>query len=161
MRHLDTRSSGSKVRRATATPNLMIAVVLTGFLLLTTGCGAEGEESPGGSAGDAATWELLDAQDVTADSESLDIGVTRLGCASSVTGEVLAPQVSYESEQIIIQLDVEPFTEDAADCPGNDVVPVTVDLEESVGERELVDGACSEGEEAAGTHPCQDEVRWP
>lgn len=123
-----------------------------GVVLLTAGCSAGG--------GDAATWELRAPDDVTATSRSLDIGVTRLGCASGMTGEVLEPQVVYETERIVIQVDVAPFAEEAADCQGNDVVPVTVELDEAVGDRELVDGACLDGE-AVDTSFCMDATRWP
>lgn len=43
---------------------------------------------------------------------------------------------------------------------GCDSVPVRVDLEEAVGDRELVDGACLGGE-AASTSVCGTAVRWP
>lgn len=45
-------------------------------------------------------------------------------------------------------------------CPGNDEVPYTVDMEEAVGERSLVDGACLE-DEAVRTSFCADgSERW-
>lgn len=124
---------------------------LFGVLLLSAAC--SGEER-----GDPATWELRDPGAVSAESRSLDIGVQRLGCSSGVTGEVLEPRVSYKRDRIVIQVDVAPFR-GAANCPGNDSVPVTVVLSEPVGERDLVDGACLSGD-AVSTAPCWEPVRW-
>lgn len=167
-----TRTCSGAATAVTSVRQRRSAVVLACVLLtsLAAGCGSEEEGAPpegtpdegppGAVDGDAATWVLLGEQDITAETETFEIGVTRLGCASGVTGEVLTPQVTYEPERIIVQVDVEPFTEDEAECPGNDTVPVTVELDEPVGERDLVDGGCLEGEEAAGTTPCEDEVRW-
>lgn len=128
-------------------------VLLTagGAALLLGACGS-------GIEGDPATWELLG--DVSAESRTLDIGVTRLGCAGGVTGDVHEPQVSYEEDRIVVEVDVAPLGDDAYDCQGNDVVPMTVELDEAVGERSLVDGACLDGE-AGTTALCTTEVRWP
>ena len=128
-----------------------------GALFLLGACGSS--PGPGGDAsGDTATWELIG--DVTADSRTLEIGVTRLGCAGGVTGEVLVPEVTYEEDRIVVEVDVAPIGDGAQDCQGNDVVPVTVALDDTVGQRQLVDGACLEGE-AATTSFCESEVRWP
>lgn len=135
----------------------LVEVLAGSALLLLAACGSETGVGSG-SRGDPATWELR--QDVTATSRSLDIGVTRLDCASGVTGEVLDPRVTYETERIVVEVDVAPIGDGAQDCQGNDVVPVTLELEEEVGERQLVDGACLDGE-AATTSSCESEVRWP
>lgn len=134
------------------TRRVMTTLCATGVLLLVAGCA--GEEH-----GDPATWELRDPGTVTAESQSLDVGVQRLGCSSGVTGEVLEPQVSYQSDRIVVQVDVVPFR-GAANCPGNDSVPVTVVLDEPVGDRDLVDGACLSGD-AVSTALCEQPVRWP
>lgn len=131
---------------------------LTGVALLVLAACGTGTDVGTETDDDPATWELR--QDVTESNRSLDIGVTRLGCAGGVTGEVLQPRVTYEAERIIIEIDVAPIGDGAQDCQGNDVVPVTVTLDEPVGERSLVDGACLGGE-AATTSSCASEVRWP
>jgi hypothetical protein len=124
---------------------------------LLAGCAAD---DSGRERGDAATWELLHSAQVDGDAHALEIGVTRLGCASGVTGEVLAPWVVYEKDRIVITVDAAPRGDEPADCQGNDAVPVSVQLDEPIGARELVDGACLEGE-AVGTVFCDEPVRWP
>lgn len=95
------------------------------------------------SSGEPATWHLADPTAVTADSEQIDIEVTRLGCASGTTGEVLEPQVTYEAEQILIRVDVAPVGGGPQSCPGNDAVRISVALTEPLGSRALVDGGCA------------------
>jgi hypothetical protein len=105
-------------------------------------------------------WELADPSSVTSESTTLDLGVTRLECASGVTGDVLEPQVTYEDDRILIRTDVAPLGLEAADCQGNDVVPIVIELAEPVGDRDLVDAACSD-DRAAATVFCEDDgVRW-
>ncbi len=148
----------SAEHRGAARKALVVAALVAA---LATGCGAVGEaegESPG-PAGDAATWELLEPTGVSPESTNLRLGVTRLGCASGVTGEVLTPVVSYEQDRVVVVASVAPFTAGAADCQGNDVVPVDLVLTEPVGERTLVDGACLEGP-AVDTSFCLEAVRW-
>ncbi len=137
-----TVARGSNVRTTVA--------VVGGVAAVLAGCA--------GPDGDVATWELRSPVDES--SRSLDVLVTRLGCASGVTGDVLAPRVEYEDDRIVVIIDVERFTEGAADCQDNDAVPDVVELDEPVGDREVVDGACLDGE-ATGTAPCSDPVRWP
>jgi hypothetical protein len=134
-----------------AVATLACAAALVGCAQLGGGTGSNG--------GDAATWIVMDPAAVSEDTTELDIGVTRLGCASGVTGEVLEPVVAYEPDQIVITVDVARFTAGAADCQGNDVVVVTVQLDEPIGQRPLVDGACLEGE-AADTSFCVSDTRW-
>ncbi|WP_226532495.1 hypothetical protein [Microbacterium paraoxydans] len=109
-------------------------------------------------SGSAATWDLVDPGSVTAESRTLDVAVTRLGCANGETGELLAPVVTYEAGEVIIRIDAEVLELEAANCLGNNAVPVTVVLSEAVGERALVDGGCI-GLEAEGTAPCMSSVR--
>lgn len=109
--------------------------------------------------GDVASWSLsLDHQLLDPATSLLVLDVTRLGCSGGVTGSVLDPVVVYEDDRVLIRTDVEPVG-GANDCQGNDAVSVEVALDESLGMRELVDGACLEGE-AVGTAACQSAVRW-
>ena len=64
--------------------------VLVGVLAIG-GCRDAGaaQDTPGAAAGDTATWELLNADQVKPESAVLRLGVTRLGCASGKTGTVL------------------------------------------------------------------------
>lgn len=128
------------------------SVVVTGALLLA-GCRS-------GGYGSVAVWELTDPAAVSAESTELEVEVMRVACASGRTGEVRSPRITYEEDRVIVRIDVEPLSGGAHTCEGNEAVPVTVTLRESLGDRRLVDGAC-EDEEAARTVFCDDEgVRW-
>ena len=119
-----------------------------------------GTGSSTSAVGDIGTWELLNSTEVTSFSITLQLGVTRLECASGVTGTVLDPRVQVEQERIVIRTDVEPLPPGGYTCQGNDAVPVTVELNEPIGKRELVDAACLGGR-AVNTAPCTDNgVRW-
>lgn len=135
------------------------------LVLSLTGCGnsAPGPGVPATSApvaGDPGEWKLLDPGEVTAETTTLHLGVGRASCAGGVTGEVLAPKVTYEAGRITIQTDVAPLPEGAYTCQSNDFVPITVELAEPVGDRELFDAICLDSERL--THStCLDEgVRW-
>jgi len=63
--------------------------------------------------------------------------------------------------EIVVTFTVEAIAPGGHTCPGNDEVPFIVDLGEAVGDRELVDGACLSGGEAASTSFCaQGGTRW-
>lgn len=124
--------------------------MIVAFVL--SGCAAMGlEESETG------VWEL--AADPSPSSTSIDVGVSRLECASGVTGEVLAPRVTVEDNRIVVTTPVAYTGDDTATWLENDVVPLTVELGEPIGSRSLVDGACLTTD-AADTSFCRDEVRW-
>jgi hypothetical protein len=142
---------------------LAVAAILA---LGLAGCGAPapgaggGGESPEPDGPSIGVWELSDIEAVDATTERLDVEVTRLECSGGVTGEVLEPVVTLEADRILIRTDVAPLPEGNYDCQGNDRVPVTIELGEPVGDRELVDAACLE-ETASSTGFCQDDgVRW-
>lgn len=107
-----------------------------------------------------ATWEVSTPETLDADIERLEIDVSRLGCANGETGDVTEVDVVAGEDQIAIRASVEPVYGSAYDCLGNNAVPVTVDLGEPLGGRELTDGAC-EHERAAATRFCETSVRWP
>lgn len=108
------------------------------------------------NTGDPATWRLVDPSTVSSSSDQVDIEVTRLGCAGGETGEVLDPQVTYETERIIIRVDVVPIY-GIQTCPSNHAVPITVQLTEPVGSRSIIDGGCVH-ELAATTVECLDSA---
>lgn len=115
----------------------------------------------GDGGGEPAVWEVSDPDEVTAASQTFEIGVTRVECASGVTGEVLPLEVEEEDEQVVITATVAQNGGGGADCQDNDAVVVPVQLEEPIGDRELVDGACERFPDVATTTFCTDEVRWP
>lgn len=122
---------------------------------LLGGCGAPNQQGPA-----PATWELLDPDSVNAESASLRVGVTRLDCSGGETGTLLEPQVSLEADRILIRTDVAALPGGAYDCPGNNVVPLDIELGEAIGDRELVDQACLEGEAVQTTFCPEGGVRW-
>jgi hypothetical protein len=85
----------------------------------------------------------------------------RMDCSGGKTGTVLDPRVQIEPERIIIRAYVRRLPPGAYTCPGNDEVPVTIELQGPIGNRKLVDAACLE-DRAARTAFCLDGgVRWP
>ena len=121
----------------------LLFTTLACTVLMISGCSSSNSQkvepgAPTVEVGDDGTWELINAAEITPESTTLRLGVTRVGCASGKTGTVLEPQVQIEAERIVIRTLVEPNPEGGS-CPSNNVVPVTVELEEPVGDRELFD----------------------
>lgn len=131
--------------------------VAGGAVAVLAGCTTGG--AAGSTTGDLATWELAAPTSVTTETRGLDLRVTRAGCSGGVTGDVLEPRVQYEDDRVVVTTDVEPLGDGTWTCPGNDAVAVTVELDEVLGNRELVDGGCLAAE-ADGMRLCDDAVRW-
>jgi hypothetical protein len=111
--------------------------------------------------GDSATavWELAPETSVEAASTTVSVLVTRLGCNSGVTGAVNRPDVTITAREIVVRFTVSPGEpEGGADCQGNNPVEYVLELDEPVGERRLVDGACRTTE-ASSTIFCESEYR--
>jgi hypothetical protein len=117
--------------------------------------GAGGQ--PPTTHGDPTTWRV-DGNEVTSASTSVTVLATRIACNDGVTGELLEPQVRYTMTAVVITVDAEP-SPGMHTCPGNDVVPVTVELGSPIGDRTLVDGWCAD---PTSTTPCEGDgdVRW-
>jgi hypothetical protein len=146
------------------------------LLLVVDACGAnDGGGASGLSApGDPAVWMLAEQieslgmkpvpdEDITTATTSFVAQVMRFGCSDGVTGRVLEPTVTWSDTQVVITFTVEALPTDRAyTCPGNDVVPVGIDLVRPIGNRVLVDGACASGRDAATGAWCIDDsgVRW-
>jgi len=116
------------------------------------------------SQGSDGTWWIPRPEQITSDSTSINIMVTRTGCASGHTGEIMEPVVSMGVSDIIIRTDVAPLkTGDGAHgyvCPGNDSVAVTVDLPEPIGERVLLDAICLDGPDIDYADCMDGPIRW-
>jgi len=118
---------------------------------------------PPSSAGppETAVWSIRSAGDVTSASRVFTAYVTRLSCNGGVTGPVLQPTIEKLDTRVVVTFTVEAVAPGGHTCQGNDEVPVVVDLGEALGDRQLVDGACRSGGEAATTAYCADgSVRW-
>ena len=110
--------------------------------------------------GDTATWTLAAPDAVNAATTSLSLNVTRLGCAGGKTGAVLEPTFSTSNTQIIIRANVKPAPTGSARCPGNDSVQVTLTLNEPIGDRDLLDAACLEGDAVRTSFCAEGAARW-
>lgn len=107
-----------------------------------------------GSTGDVAVWDLGPGQRLGPSSTTFIALVSRFGCNSGVTGEVLAPEVRLEEAEVVVKFRVMPETRGPADCPSNNQVSYEVDLGEPLGDRALVDGECLPGGAAVNTNDC-------
>lgn len=146
-----------------------IVPIVAVSLLLLSACQdsdpSNGSDDPAGtttnsSGGTTATWSLI-SDDVTAESTTFDIGVMRVECAGGETGTVLDPVIDYEDDRILIEARVETLADGAYNCLGNSVVPLTIELDEPIGERSLVDGVCHVPGGGIGGDCEGDGVRWP
>jgi len=115
----------------------------------------------------AAGWATTNylppvAEEVTSESSTFTAQVTRLGCSSGITGEVVAPEIVLFESEIVVTFSVDPVPQGRDyECPGNDQVPYVVELDEPMGQRQLVDGACLPGGAAETTTLCGDgAARW-
>lgn len=113
------------------------------------------------SGAEPATWILPEATELDASTQTFDIAVTRIECASGVTGEVLPLEIAEGEVQVVITATVARNRGGNATCQGNDEVIVAVALEEPLGDRELVDGVCERHPDRATHAYCLDPVRWP
>ena len=114
--------------------------------------------------GEAAVWVIRDAHSVSTESKEFTADVTGLGCNDGVTGTVLRPTIREDAAQIVVTFTVEPVSPGAHTCPGNNFVPTVIKLQDPIGQRQLVDGACDPGGAAVSTAWCRvefaDPVRW-
>lgn len=127
---------------------LWLSVAVGGLLL--GGCGA----LPGNTAD--ASWKLAPGQQVGPTSEQLEVLVTRVGCNSGVTGQVVEPRIEVNSDRVIVTFVVTPGEPGSADCQGNPEVPFRLTLPEPLGNRALADGQCLTNDDVASTAFCAD-----
>lgn len=99
-------------------------------------------------------WELGREKRPVNASTSFTALVSRLGCNNGVTGDVVEPVVEITKSQIIVTFQVTPREPEAANCPGNDLVPYKVELGEPIAGRQLMDGRCLPGGAAETTSLC-------
>ena len=128
------------------------AVSIAAVVLALAGCGVlPGATSP-------AVWELAPDQVVDAETTTLSVLVTRVACNSGVTGTVNDPSIDRTDGELVITFTVSPGDPPAANCPSNDLVEYVIELDEPVGDRALVDGACRTTEAAEATF-CESDRR--
>lgn len=112
-------------------------------------------------AGEAAVWSIDAERPPSPSGRTFPALVERLGCNSGETGQVLAPEVVEEPDQVVITFTVAPSASGFANCVGNKPVPHEVALSAPVGNRTLVDGACLSGPSATTSHCLDGGERWP
>lgn len=111
--------------------------------------------------GEAAVWFLRPDQNLQASSTRFVALVSRLGCNSGVTGQVLAPDVRLGPAEVVVTFFVAPRQKAAGTCQANNEVPYEVDLGEPLRGRKLVDGQCLPGGQAVTSSSClHDSIRF-
>lgn len=145
-RNLNQKSYGRTMRRVS-----VLAGAFPLIIALLSACAASGTP---------ATWVLSNPEEVSASSTEITIAVMRAECANGVTGEVLAPLIQYETEEIVITAQVKPNPDENYDCPSNDEVTVKVQLAEAIGERKLIDGICLNEPHSNYVYCKPSAVRW-
>jgi hypothetical protein len=110
--------------------------------------------------GDPAVWSIDPGAPPLATASSFTALVSRLGCNSGTTGEVLRPGVVVTETEVVVRFTVSPIGNGPNLCPANDYVPYEVEVGQPIGDRSLVDGACEVDPEAAGTACLDGRVRW-
>lgn len=109
-----------------------------------------GVDEPGG---DPAVWAVAPGKRPAPTSTTFTAAVSRLGCNSGVTGEVLEPRIEYSPSDITVTFQVA-ADRDGGLCPSNLPVEVQVNLTEPIGDRDLIDGQCRPDAAAATTSFC-------
>jgi len=113
----------------------LAAALLVGI----TGCG---EVASVGATSDAplARWQL--AEPPRPGETALSLLVQEIECASgqSAEGRIVTPEIDYLEDEVVITIRVERRSP-GEDCPGNPDTPYTLELEEPVGTRTLLDGS--------------------
>lgn len=118
-----------------------------------------GQDDAKPEAGDAARWEVDSQRPPSPSDTTVRALVSRVGCANGLTGRVLTPGVSEQKRRVVITFTVERRPDGDASCPGNNLVPRTVELKEPLGDRPLFDGSCEgPAQESTGCKPRQ---VWP
>lgn len=88
-----------------------------------------------------AGWMPAADADLSPGSTRIDVLVNEFACAGgeSAEGRIVPPTVDYRSDAVIITIEVIPKA-GFNDCPGNPDTPYTVELDEPLGNRQLLDG---------------------
>jgi len=158
------------------TRSRLVSVLVSMSLVALTGCDAATGPSTAGSGGISAAptsasattivrgadavWYLKPGQSLQGSSTTFTALVSRLGCNSGVTGQVLPPAIRLTEAEVVVTFSVAP-TRSQGRCPTNELVSYEVDLGEPLQDRAIVDGQCLPGREAAATAFCiPDSTRY-
>lgn len=125
-------------------------------LLFLVACSIVQPLAPAGPA----TWTFAPDQEIGADTTEFTAMVTERACATgrSSEGRIIGPQIDYvDDTSIRVTFSVRPLDGEQG-CPSNPPTPVTVHLEEPLGDRMLLDGGRdpqSEPPECANLQSCE------
>ena len=90
---------------------------------------------------DPAAWDVAPHQELSPDSTEFTAVVTRTGCSSGEQGTPVAPVIDAGVSTITITFRIAPHISTGT-CQGTVGVTYRVHLDEPIGARTLVDGAC-------------------
>lgn len=102
----------------------------------------EVERMPGADDAQPAPWEPAPDADLSPTTTSIPVLVNERACASGqpADGRIADPQIDYLDDAIVITIAVVPKP-GAQRCPGNPDTLYTVELDEPLRDRELLDGS--------------------
>lgn len=109
--------------------------------------------------GEAAVWWPAPGEQVTTETQVLDVLVEEQECASGepATGRVLDPAIERSDDQVVVTFRVR-AVEGNVNCPGNPPTPAQLDLGEPPGNRRLLDGGnvarCEDHPERSQSQHC-------
>jgi hypothetical protein len=97
---------------------------------------------PGPSDAEPAPFEPADDADLSAESTRIEVLVNERGCAGdrSAEGRIPAPHVVEDEDRVVVTVSVIPLP-GPQDCGDTPDTPVTIELDEPLGDRELLDGS--------------------
>jgi hypothetical protein len=109
------------------------------LVMLIAGCGGSGPGVFPSGAGRADWWVDPAALPLSPEDRTISAFLQERACASGQTpeGRILGPRIEYEPDAIVITFRVR---EDLGDCQGNPKHPITIQLEQPLGSRVLLDG---------------------
>ena len=112
--------------------------VLPLFFILASACSLLQPSS-------VADWEPAPGADLSPDSQTVEIVVRERQCASGDTaeGRIQRPDVDYRPDAVVVTVKVREKG-GSQNCPGNPLTPFTLELDEPLGNRELLDGGRGE-----------------
>lgn len=100
------------------------------------------EEIPTAADAGPADWAPSPDADLSAESTTVALDVIEQACASatSADGRIVVQELRYEEDAIVAIIGVIPRP-GLNDCPGNPITSFTLELDEPLGGRQLLDGA--------------------
>jgi hypothetical protein len=111
--------------------------------------------------GDPAVWVIDSDHPPGRGAQSFTALVSRVGCSGGETGQVLDPTIAFSVAAVTVTFQVAGIPDGLYFCPSNVPVSTVVELGEALGDRRLIDGACSSQPAATTTHCAPNGVRWP